>query len=189
MFSPFLLVNLECHTRSRVQVETSSLIAFYSFLIFCIISGRLSRQSSVARLIYHPIPDDRTASFIQDMAVFINDPRYVDTNSVPYGEAIKKLREAVVAYMRIYYSILNQYDDDLQDLEKNVRDNVEDIIARNYFVDEQALNFWLSKRGNTRQKFDKARLEVINMFQRLRCDGDDCMVITWVKELLEASPR
>ena len=150
----------------------------------------MSKNSSVVRLINHPIPDDRVANFIRGMSVSIDGPCYVDTNSVSYGLEIKKLREVVVSYMStIYDGFLHQNHDHLQNLERNVRDSVEEFIAGNYFVDEQALKLWLSKPGNTKQKFEKIRQEVIKMFRKLKYDGNDCMVITWVKELLEARRR
>ena len=73
--------------------------------------------------------------------------------------------------------------------ERKVRDIVEEFLAGNYFVDEQALKLWLSQRGNTEQEFSKARQKVIDMFRNLKYESGSDMVITWVKELFEAKSR
>lgn len=145
-------------------------------------------NSSVVTLINHPIPD-HVANFVRHMTVHI-DQAYVDTNSVSYGREIKMLREVIVSYMEtLYNGFLNHNYDRVPGMERNVRDSVEDFIAGNYFVDEHALREWLSRRGNTEQKFEKLREEIIKMLRKLKYDGQDSMVITWVKELFEARRR
>ena len=139
-------------------------------------------------LINHPIPD-HVANFISDMTVHI-DEAYVDTNSVLYGREIKILREVIVSYMEtIYNGFLSHNYDHVPAMERNVRDSVDDFIAGNYFVDENALKKWLSKAGNTEQKFEKLRQEVIKMFRKLKYDGPYSMVLTWVKELFDGRRR
>ena len=139
-------------------------------------------------LINHPIPD-HVANFISDMTVHI-DEAYVDTNSVLYGREIKILREVIVSYMEtLYNGFLSHNYDHVPAMERNVRDSVDDFIAGNYFVDENALKKWLSKAGNTKQKFEKLRQEVIKMFRKLKYDGPYSMVLTWVKELFDGRRR
>ena len=145
-------------------------------------SERLSKNSCVVKDIKHPIPDC-VKETIADMRVFIDEPHYFDTNSRLYGQEIEKLRKAVVADMKtIYDHFLVQNVEHLQGL----GENVEKFIAGDYFVDREAKKRWLSKSENTEQEFKTAHQEVIKMFQRLKYDGRDCMLATWVKELVEA---
>ncbi len=94
----------------------------------------------------------------------------------------------------LYNGILTGKYDFVPVVERNVRDTIEEFIAGNYFVDEDAKNVWLSQRGNTEKKFDAIHEEVINMFRKLIyrpwhpcCEGN--MVLTWVLELFEARRR
>ena len=115
----------------------------------------------------------------------------VDENSISYGQQIEHLRNLIVSYMRALYDDL-VYHDSFQRhtvLERNVRDTVDRFIAGNYFVDENALQKWLSKRGNTQQQFQEMRQKVIEMFRKLIYDGPNSMVLTWVQELFEAQRR
>ena len=171
-----------------MNVQKNRIFYINSFLIIFITSGRLSKNSSVMMLINHPMPD-HVINFISHMTVYI-DEALVDINSALYGREIKTLREVIVSYMEtLYNGFLNHNYDHVPCMERNVRDTVDDFIAGNYFVDENALKEWLSKKGNTKQKFEKLRQEVIKMFRKLKYDGTDSMVLTWVKELFEARRR
>ena len=140
-------------------------------------------------LITEPIPD-RDANFIRDMSVHIDKPG-VDENSISYGQQIEQLRNLIVSYMGALYDdlLIHGSFQHHPDLEQEVRDTVEGFIAGNYFVDENALQEWLSGRGNTKQQFQKMRQKVIEMFRKLIYDGPNSMVLTWVKELFDARRR
>ena len=138
------------------------------------------------RLIKNPIHKHRVVNLIRSMKVHIKRPRYLDTNSVSYGRAIEKLREDVVAIMKTTMEgFLQQNRARVPDMTRWFAIRVEKFISGNYFVDKQALQEWLSIR-----MFENTLWHVVEMFRsvKLKPDGNDCIVTTWVKEFMEALP-
>lgn len=153
-------------------------------------TGRLSSDSRIVQAYYQPLPEEFMDLIRNRMVVYV-DEEYLDKNSINYGQQIEILRGSVGMYMRSIYENLTSNDRldsnsfGISSWERQVRTIVEDFIAGNYFVDEQALEIWLRKRGNDQNTYDGGHREVVKMFRRLIYDGTNDDVIQWVKELVD----
>ncbi|XP_063447693.1 uncharacterized protein LOC134727244 [Mytilus trossulus] len=155
-------------------------------------TGRLSSNSHIVQSYYQPLSEG-FMDLIRNRMVIHLDEDYIDKNSINYGQQIEILRGSVNMYMRSIYENLTSKDRldsnpfGICSWERQIRTTVEDFIASNYFVDEQALDIWLRKRGNEQSTYDRGHREVVKMFRRLIYDGTNNDVIQWVNELVDAS--
>ncbi|CAG2193978.1 unnamed protein product [Mytilus edulis] len=156
--------------------------------------GRLSSDSRIVQAYYQPLSEE-FMDLIRNRMVVHLDEDYLDKNSINYGQQIEILRGSVGMYMRSIYENLTSKDRldsnsfGICSWERQIRTSVEDFIAGNYFVDDQALKIWLRKRGNDQNTYDRSHREVVRMFRRLIYDGTNNDVIQWVNELVDASKR
>ena len=150
-------------------------------------TGRLSSDSRIVQAYNQPLPEE-FMNLIRNRMVVHLDEDYLDKNSINYGQHIEILRGSVGMYIRSIYERWTKLECIRHfPLEMQIITIVEDFIAGNYFVDKQALEIWLRKRGNDCSTYEGGHNEVVKMFRRLIYHGTNNDIIQWVKEMVDAA--
>ena len=146
----------------------------------------LDQTKGVYQAYHHPL-NARYTQEVQENLVAHLDPgtEYIDANSVSDGLRKAELVQAVVNYMKALYTARKALQVNLNNYEKRIRDVLREFIAGNVFVDEMALQIWLTK-GGTRARYEDVRDQVVRMLKRLDPDKGNTEVGDWINEMVKA---
>lgn len=150
--------------------------------------GKLKPGMKVVEACERPMAESFKMAISKELVAHVQEQKqYIDANAVAYGTKIQEIRGGVVTYMLLAKDVLANPPDPpkLTNAEKIIEMAVEEFLAREYFLDPQALSIWL-KKGGKMKRYEEVKKEVIRMFRLVEYHYNVGEVIEWVKELERA---
>ena len=137
---------------------------------------RIPPESAIYRAYHQPFNIETTHNIREVMVARIpNDIFYFDTNALMYGALIYILRRSAKSHMQFLYDNRSPQGTPYTAALRTTRFLMNQMRI---YVDDYALNYWLSHNGGNRTTYESSRVQVYRMFTNL-----DDQIRIWVSEL------